>query len=222
MARIRLGGVTENLREALGALPDPEFTMMLPDGWVRMDADESSRDAVLAAAKARLMAAHRPDLWASVRGSIQNAFDGLRRSNGVAVMMQLESDSGTPFIPASLTAAVQTAPGGVDLDEYVSGIIARGATPLGDDKRFIRQETREDVMQDGVRLGVTTVRYLTPIPGSKRKRALLLTAVMPHDPETPADDPLLSAVRFTIDAHVSTLRWVPTAPHLRPTRGAPA
>jgi len=212
--------VTENLREALGAAPDPEFTMMLPDGWVRMDANESSRDAVLSAAKARLMSAHRPDLWASIRTSIQNAFEGLRRNNGVAVMMQLESDADTPFIPASVTAAVQTAPGGVGLDEYVAGIIARGATPLGDDKRFIRQETREELTQDGVRLGVTTVRYLTPIPGSHRRRALLLTAVMPHEPDTPDDDPLLSAVRFTIDAHVSTLRWAPQPTRVRPGRGA--
>ena len=135
--------MTANLREALGAAPDPEFTMMLPDGWVRMDADERSRDEVLAAAKARLMTAHRPDLWASVRSSIMGAFENLSRNHGVAVMMQLHSDDDTPFIPASITAAVQTAPGGVGLDEYVAGIIARGATPLGDDKRFIRQETRE-------------------------------------------------------------------------------
>ncbi|QTX05519.1 hypothetical protein [Agromyces archimandritae] len=201
--------MSDDLRAALGAKPDPEFTMMLPDGWVRMDASDASRDAVLAAAKARLMTAHRPDLWATTRSTIQQAFENLRKNRGVAIMMQLESDEDRPFIPASLTAAIQTAPVGVGMDDYVAHLIGDGATPLGDDKRFVRQEKREEVTQDGVRIGLTTVRYLTPVPGTKRSRALLLTAVMPHETTTPDDDPLLTAVRFTIDAHVSTLRWMP-------------
>ena len=200
--------MTDNLRAALGVDSDPEFSMMLPDGWVRMDATEKSRDVVLAAAKVRLMAAHRPDLWAKVRASVIEAFDGLIRSQGVALMMQMESGDGVPFVPASITAAIQSAHGS-SFDDYVAGLIARGATPLGDDKRFIRQESRELVKQDGVQLGVTTIRYLTPIPGSRRKRALLLTAVLPHEANTPEDDPLLTSVRFSMDAHVSTLRWEP-------------
>lgn len=172
-----------------------------------MDASNDSRDIVLAAAKARLMAAHRPDLWGSVRGSIIEAFDGLIRSKGIAVMLPMEGGDGVPFVPTSLTAALHTG-AGESLDDVVSGLINRGATPLGGDKRFIRLESRESVTQEGVKLGVTTIRYLTPIPGSNRSRALLLTAVLPHEPDTDRDDPVLSSVRFSMDAHVSTLRWV--------------
>lgn len=182
--------------------------MMLPEGWERMEANEASRDIVLAAAKKRLMAAHRPELWARMRASVINAFDGLIRNNGVALMMQLHSGDGVPFVPASITAATQSAQGS-SLDDYVTGLIARGATPLGDDKRFIRQESRETLRQDGVDIGVTTIRYLTPIPGSRRRRAMLFTAVLPHEVNTPEDDPLLESVRFSMDAHISTLRWEP-------------
>ncbi|BDZ55481.1 hypothetical protein [Agromyces marinus] len=203
--------MTESLREALGAARDPEFTMMLPEGWSRLGADEESRDRLLADVRARLLAAHRPDLWAAARSSIANAFESLRRAGGIAVMMQTSSGDGVPFVPASVTASIQTGPDGTTLDEFVSGLISRGATPLGDDKRFIRLEEREMRVEDGVRLGVTTVRYLTPVPGSRRHRALLLTAVLPHEPDTPEDDPLLVSTRFTIDAHVATLRWLPPA-----------
>ncbi|MGR0319269.1 hypothetical protein [Agromyces sp. ZXT2-3] len=203
--------MTGSLREALGAARDPEFTMMLPEGWSRLDATDEARDRLLADLRSRFAAAHRPDLWAAARAAVTNAFTGLRQSGGVAVMLQTSSGDGVPFVPASVTASVQSGLDGATLDEFVAGLIARGATPLGEDKRFIRLEEREVRSEDGVRIGVTTVRYLTPVPGSGRRRALLLTAVLPHEPETPDDDPLLAATRFTIDAHVATLRWLPPA-----------
>jgi hypothetical protein len=203
--------VDQSLRAALGADRDPEFAMMLPEGWIRLDADDAARDELLERVRARLMAAHRPDLWAAARASVTEAFTALQRSQGVAVMLQVDGGDGVPFIPASVTAAMQSAPDGGSLDDLVAALITRGATPLGGDTRFIREESRETRTEGGVRLGVTTVRYLTPVPGTGRRRALLLTAVMPHEPGTPDDDPLLSATRFAVDAHVSTLRWLPRA-----------
>ena len=204
--------MSTSLRSQLGAPSDPEFTMMLPAGWARMDASRESRDELIARARTRLSAAQRPDLYAAARASLTRAFDALERTGALAVMLQVESGDGVPFIPASVTAATHTATADETLDEFVAGLIQRGATPLGDDKRFIRLEERELHSDDGVQLGVTTVRYLTPVPRSGRRRALLLTAVLPHEPETPDDDPLLVATKFTIDAHVSTLRWLPPAP----------
>lgn len=212
--------VSESLRAALGADRDPEFAMLLPEGWARLDASDESRDLLLARLRERLMAAHRPDLWAAARASVERAFAGLRRSGGVAVMMQLEREGDAPFVPASVTAAIETGPDGATLDDLVAGLIARGATPLGEDRRFIRLETREVRTEEAVRIGLTTVRYLTPVPGSGRRRALLLTAVLPHEPDTPEDDPLLAATRFAIDAHVATLRWLPPGSSTSDTAGA--
>ena len=101
--------VNQSLRAALGADRDPEFAMMLPEGWIRLDADDAARDALLERVRMRLMAAHRPDLWAAARNSVTEAFAALQRSQGVAVMLQVESGDGVPFIPASVTAAVNAA-----------------------------------------------------------------------------------------------------------------
>ncbi|MFA4842031.1 MAG: hypothetical protein WC580_10030 [Agrococcus sp.] len=195
--------MTSSLRDALGA-PDPRFDMTLPDGWVRMDASDASREALLARARARFLSAQRPDLWAQVRASIQRAFDELRRVRGEAIMLQLESREGAPFVPASITATILADHG---LDGHMAQLIADGATALEGDRRFVRSESTDEVTQDGVRLGVTTVRYFTPVPGSRRRRALALSAVMPHPPGIDPEDRLLAATKLLIDAHVGTLRW---------------
>jgi hypothetical protein len=196
--------VTSSLRETLGA-PDPRFDISLPDGWVRMDTSDASRDELLARARARFLAAHRPELWAQVRATIQRAFAELRRVRGEAIMLQLESGEGAPFVPASITATILSAEQG--LDEHMAQLIVDGATALAGDRRFVRSEATEQVTQDGVRLDVTTVRYFTPVPGSRRRRALVLSAVMPHPPGTDPGDGLLAATKLLVDAHVSTVRW---------------
>lgn len=196
--------MTSSLRETLGA-PDPRFDISLPPGWVRMDPSDASRDALLERARARFLAAQRPDLWAQVRTTLQRAFDELRRVRGEAIMLQLESGDGAPFVPASITATILSADQG--LDAHMAQLIAGGATALDGDRRFVRSEVTDEVTQDGVRLGVTTVRYFTPVPGSRRRRALVLSAVMPHPPGIDPDDRLLAATKLLVDAHVSTVRW---------------
>ncbi|ROR65992.1 hypothetical protein [Agrococcus jenensis] len=196
--------MTTSLREALGAT-DPQFDITLPAGWVRMDASDASRDALLAQARARFLTAQRPDLWAQVRASIDRAFEELRRVRGEAIMLQLESGDDAPFVPASITATILSAEQG--LDDHMAQLIAGGATALDGDRRFVRSESTDEVSQDGVRLGVTTVHYFTPVPGTRRRRALALSAVMPHPPGIDPDDRLLAATRLLLDAHVSTVRW---------------
>lgn len=198
--------MTTSLREALGAA-DPRFDMRLPAGWVRMDASDASRDALLAQARSRFLSAQRPELYAHVRSTITRAFDELRRVRGEAIMLQLESGDDAPFVPASITATTLSAEQG--LDEHMAQLIASGATALDGDRRFVRSEATDEVTQDGVRLGVTTVRYFTPVPGSRRRRALVLSAVLPHPPGIDPDDRMLAATKLLLDAHVSTVRWQP-------------
>ena len=196
-----------SLRAELGAA-QPSFDIRLPPGWVRMDASDVSRDALLERTRARFLEAHRPDLWAQSRGSIMRAFDDLRRMRGDALMLPLEAGRGAPFVPASVTAATVFAEGG--LDEHVARLVAQGATALDGDRRFLRDESTEEAVIDGVRIAATTVRYLTPVPRTRRTRALLLTAALPHPADLPPDDRLLSATRALIDGMVSTFRWLPT------------
>lgn len=193
-----------SLRAELGAT-DPDFVLQLPDGWVRMDASDDSRDALVRQARERLMRAHRPELYAHVRHALLEAFEQLQRAGGAAVFLPIGDGEG--YAPASLSAAFRSGSGGERLDDAVAGLIADGGTPLGDDRRFVRREARDETTQDGQRLGVTTVHYLTPVPRTNRSRMLVLTAVMPHPVDAPDDEPLLVATRILVDAMVATLRW---------------
>ena len=69
-------------------------------------------------------------------------------------------------------------------------------------------ETRM-ILRNGEQLLVTTVAYLTPIPGSGRRRALLLTLVLLRGADVPPDDPPLLQMKALFDLCVSTLTWLP-------------
>ena len=92
------------------------------------------------------------------------------------------------------------------------GAVAReGATPLLGDKRFLRAERETTQSLDGDTGIVTTVLYLTPFPGSGRRRALQLTLVIVRPPDAPADDEPMVQMRALFDLCVSTLTWLPAA-----------
>ncbi|GAA2171292.1 hypothetical protein GCM10009846_04610 [Agrococcus versicolor] len=196
-----------DLRSELRGLPDIDFHLVLPPGWVRRGVDDDERDGLRAQARRTTMRAGRPDLFAQATQLIDGAFDRMRGTGAIAFFGAGEADDGL-HVPASLVASVRHADASGTLDEQVAVLIQRrGATPLHGDKRFVRWEQRGEETVQGTRLGVTTIAYLTPYPRSDRKRALLLSAFLTHDPDAPADDPPLEALRLLMDATVSTLRW---------------
>jgi len=205
-------GSTEriSLRAELGAAPDPDFTLVLPPGWVRRSVDGAVEKDMLGAMRSRLMQAHRPDLYAQMDRLLRDAFTQMRRVEAVAMFVPSADASEALYLPASLTASIQRAPAGENLDDVVREAIAeRGATALLEDKRFLRMETDEVQTLEGERVAVTTVMYLTPIPGSQRRRALRLVLVIMRPVDVPADDPPMVAMRTLFDLCVSTLAWLP-------------
>ncbi|MGF3057205.1 hypothetical protein [Microbacterium sp. YY-01] len=198
-----------SLREELGGVPDPDFTVALPPGWEQRGVDEDEQARMVGAVRNRLMQANRPDIYARVRKMAGEAFDQMRKQSTVAMFVPREG-SGALVLPASLMASIRHAEGSDNLDALVrSAIVNHGATPLFDDKRFLRMErdTMENV--DGEHLGVTTVVYLTPIPGSERRRALQFTAVVMRPADAPVDDPPVVAMKTLFDLCVSSVSWMP-------------
>lgn len=201
-----------SLRAELGAAPDPDFTLVLPPGWVRRSVDAGVEKDMLGAMRSRLMQAHRPDLYAQMDRLLRDAFTQMRRVEAVAMFVPSADVSEALYLPASLTASIQRAPAGENLDDVVrEAIVERGATALLEDKRFLRMETDEVQTLEGERVAVTTVMYLTPIPGSQRRRALRLMLVIMRPVDVPADDPPMVAMRTLFDLCVSTLAWLPSA-----------
>ena len=196
------------LRDELGVRPDPEFEMELPPGWSRSRPDDATLQSMLSDLKRRLMEAQRPELYAQAKSMLEQSFQDMRRNGVFAFFSATETDPGTLFLPASINASIRTAEAGESLDDMVRTLIREhGATSLLGEKRTVRAE-RERTVRLGTETIINhTVVYLTPVPGSKRRRALQLTAGFPRTLDAPADDPMIESMRLLFDTCVASLRW---------------
>lgn len=202
-----------DLRSALGAPPEPDFELELPPGWARHRPDRAQQDAMLAGIRSRAMQAHRPELFAQADAMLRDSFDLMRRGDVVAFFTPSEPGDDTLWAPASMLASVRRAQPEVSLDDVVRHAIRElGAAALDDARRIVRfeRDQLETVGEESLR--VLTVVYLTPMPGTQRRKALQLTATIGRPLDVEADDPVVDAMRLLFDACASTLRWVrPTA-----------
>ncbi len=196
-----------SLRHQLGAPADPDFDLQLPEGWVRHDASAATEQAMLEAARRRLMDAHRPDLYAQLRAQVQESFASMRTMGAIAHFGPAPGAPDWAFLPASLIATIRTPAPGVSLQEEMAQRIREGATDLHGDRRFVRFEREHDRTIGTERAKQVTVAYVTPVPGSRQARALQLTAVVTRGAEFPADDPALVAMLRLFDGCVASLRW---------------
>lgn len=199
-----------SLRTELGAVSDPDFTFMLPPHWVRRAVDQESEADLVAAMRQRLMSAHRPDLYARMRAMASEAFSQMRKVSTIAMFSPAEDAPETAVLPASLTATIRHAEPGETLDAYVrDAIVNDGAVPLFGDKRILRveRETRQEL--DGSQINTTTVVYLSPVPGTARRKALLLSLVVLRPDEIPLDDPAYVRIKTLFDVCISSLMWLP-------------
>ncbi|WP_065569774.1 hypothetical protein [Microbacterium oleivorans] len=198
-----------SVRAQLGLAPDPEFTLALPTGWVRRNVNDAERDSLDAQVRTRLRDAHRPDLYAQIRPLLTDAFSRMADASVLAFFAPEAGNDDALALPASLVASVRTptTPGDT-LDPLVQALIRQeGATPLLEDKRFLRleRETRQEFEDATVR--VTQVVYLTPIPGTGRRRGLQLTAAVIRPDDAPADDRPNVMMKALLDLCVSSLEW---------------
>src|SRR5690606_18152056 len=115
--------VRVSLREQLGGTPDPDFALVLPPGWIRRDVTEQEQDRMLAGIRGRLLEANRPDLYARMRGLVHDAFTQMRTVSTVAMFTAGDSAPDSAYMPASLTATIQHAEPGQNLDAYVRSAI---------------------------------------------------------------------------------------------------
>jgi hypothetical protein len=202
-----------DLRAELGGsrpTPDPEFSLVLPSGWEEFAPTDAVERDLLDRAKARMQEAHRPDLFAQLRAMTGRAFAGMRSATTVRFYAQTQAWGDELVLPMSITASIRTAPGGGTLDAVVADLIrTKAATALHDDKRFVRWESSSPIAVGTATVEQYTTAYLTPIPGSERRRALQFTAVAaaPGDGSVPRTDPFVVQMFALTDAIVSTLRW---------------
>lgn len=196
------------LREELGIRSDPEFELDLPPGWTRRGVTDEVLHTMQEGVRTRLMEAQNPQLHAEVKALLEQSFATMRRDGAFAFFSATDPDPGTLFLPASIVASVRTAAAGGSLDDLVRTMVRQhGAAPLNGDPRTMRSEKERTVRLGAKSVINHSVVYLTPIPGSHRRRALQLTAGFGREPDSTPDDPLVVATRVLFDSVVSTLRW---------------
>lgn len=196
------------LREEIGVAQDPDFELKLLPGWTRRTADDADLKTQEDALRKRFMESHRPDLYAHARAMLRESHDAMRRAGAIAYYVATEDSEETLWIPGSIVVSLQRPPTGGTLDDLVRLAISKhGATPLFDDKRFIRFEQERNRKIQGGTITQTTINYLTPVPGSHRRRALQIAASFGRPVDVPSDDEKVRALKFAFDACVSTLRW---------------
>ncbi|MGC5077322.1 hypothetical protein [Agrococcus sp. DT81.2] len=205
------GGVTErvSLREALGAMPLPRFELTLPEGWGRISADEEGQADLERRVRERMMRTGRPDLMAGLRALLRESMGSMREHGAVAVFLPLDPDgTGQTGAATSITACLRTGTPDAPLDEYVQQAIRRfDAKPLLDDLRTLRFETESTRDLDGVSAVISTTHYITPVPGTRRQRALELLATYGRPESMARDDERIELLHTMFDLSASTLRW---------------
>lgn len=200
------------LREELGGAPDPDFELQLLPGWERRTPDDADQEQLEEALKRRFMDLQRPDLFAEARAMLHESHRAMQREGAIAYYVAAEGSEDTLWIPGSIIVSLRRPPTGGTLDELVRHAIREyGATPLFGDRRFIRFEREHSRKVGGETLVVSSLTYMTPVPGSKRRRALQLTASFGRPGELHRDDDKVRAIKSAFDLCVSTLRWIPRA-----------
>lgn len=200
------------LREMLGVAKDPDFELKLLPGWERHVPDDADFSTLDSALRDRFMQMNRPDLHAATRAQLRQAFDSMQKNRVIAYYAATADVDNAFYIPGSIVVSERSSQTGGPMDDVVTHAIREfGAAPLFGDKRFIRFERESSKEVDGGTMLINTITYMTPIPGSKRRRSLQFVASFGRPGDMPADDGKVLGWKAAFDICISTLRWVPAS-----------
>ncbi len=164
---------------------------------------------LLAKAKSRLREAHRPDVYASLETQVTGALKAARDRGAFFMITPGEDAPQWSAVPITVLGSVTEGAPGVTLDSMVADAVERrGARPLEGSKQFLRWVDRRVVELSGEKAGAYTVVYLTPVPGSRRSKALQMTATLLHPKDSdPEQDVAMMRWLSLLDAQILTFAW---------------
>lgn len=200
------------LRDLLGARPDPEFELSLPKGWERHEPSTESQALIERRLSRQFMQVGSADAMQAfgvLRNMLRQSMDEMRKQNVVGYFAPSGPDASTPFpVPASIIATIRSAPSSAEMDGYIKRmILEEGAEPLGRNRALLRIE-RENVRGEGdAQMVLSSTLYVTPVPGTRRRRALELLAGYGRPIDIPRDDEQIQFVHAFFDLMVASLRW---------------
>ncbi|WP_413316909.1 hypothetical protein AA0Z99_09830 [Agrococcus sp. 1P02AA] len=200
---------TVSLREALGAARAPEFHLTVPSGWARIATDEAGQRLLERRMGERMMQTGRPDLTAGLRSMLRESLDAMREHGAVALFIPMDEHGlGQVGAPTSITAYARRSTEDERLDDYVQHVIRRfDAQPLHGDLRTLRFETESAREIDDLEAIISTTHYITPVPGTRRQRAIELLATYGRPASMPREDERVEGLHALFDICASTVRW---------------
>lgn len=183
--------------------------MLLPTGWTLNDTSVETEQRMLGEARSRLRESHLPDAYASLSENVRAALSRAREHGAFVLIMPGEDAPAWATVPVSVLGSITTGRPDVSLDQLVADAVERrGAVALDGSRLFLRWAERRTANVSGETVAIYTVVYLTPVPGSKRTKALQFTAVLAHDPAVdPETDLQIQAWLAMLDASIVTFGW---------------
>ncbi len=183
--------------------------MMPPAGWTMYDTSGATERELLDRAKARLRDVHRPEVYAALESHVTGALAAARRQGAFVMIMAAEDAPRWSTVPISVLGTVTEGAAGVSLDAMVADAVERrGARALEGSRQFLRWTDRRTVELSGESAGAYTVVYLTPIPGSRRTKALQFTATLVHPTDVdPTQDLQMKTWLELLDTQLLTFAW---------------
>lgn len=195
--------------ELLGVSPGiPPFRMILPEGWIGVTPDAASRDTLLVQARARLVKEHRPELYGQLRAQVEQSWGDIKRLNAFIVMMAGPDAPDWAYLPASVIGTILESTPEAPVSTIVTLAIREyGGIPLGPSRQIVRWMRESEVTLQAERIGVTTLIYAIPVPGTNRTRAVQFTVPIAHPVDVSKDDDAVQRWIELFDAHIATFAW---------------
>jgi hypothetical protein len=186
----------------------PRYRMLLPPGWRSYDLSTDTERELVAAARARLSEAGRPDLAAALATQVKDTVAKLREQDAFAYALPAEGSPTWVLGSASLVGLRRRSTPRWTLDDIVEDAVRnRGGVAIGEGHRIVRWTERHPTRVDGVDAVSFLIQFLLPIPGTKRTQAVQWTATVAHSADLPQDDPVLEAWVALFDHHIASFTW---------------
>lgn len=198
-----------DLRSMLNMEPQPEFVVDLPAGWSRREVSDDTFRDFESSLKRNLMQAHQPQTYAVLGPGLRDSFEKMRNAGAFAFFAPIDAPANSPKMAASIIARYRRSEDGQPLDGVVRSLIRdRGAQPLLNDPRTLRYEEAVEVRLGEGRFVNHSITYLTPVPRSRRLKALELVASLVRPAGLPKESERMRAQKDLLDLIVASVRWV--------------
>ncbi|CAH0215154.1 hypothetical protein SRABI76_02367 [Microbacterium oxydans] len=196
-----------SLREELLGLSTeiPRFRILLPSEWASFAVTAELGGQLEQRTREVFARAGRPDLDGVFSAQLASAMRGLSEAGAKYVFLPSERTPGKDPFALSMIATYIDSPEG-PLDAWITSRIRDGAEMLDPEGRIVYWRDRREGLDEETHRSQSI--YVIAVPGTRRRKALMLTGSTIVGADSRDDDDYAVAVQMIFDAMASTVTWV--------------